>query len=201
MNGQLFIDTLNSIPLYIMIFPIFLASVILLAVFIERTVYFSGIRYDYRTLIHAVLDEKRRGNDERIAHLLDLPRGPVAEMIGAALQLERGGARERLLRDRSDRALKKTERFAPVVATISTVAPMLGLLGTVTGMMKSFGGLAQSGPAARDILARGLTEALVTTALGLVVAIPALVYYNYLVTKVENTSRDIEYVANALLEE
>jgi biopolymer transport protein ExbB len=75
---------------------------------------------------------------------------------------------------------------------------MLGLLGTVTGMMKSFSSLSKMGPSARDMLAQGITEALITTALGLLVAIPAIIFYNYMVSQIERFVREVEYISNYL---
>ena len=92
------------------------------------------------------------------------------------------------------------EKGLKSLKVLAAVAPLLGLLGTVTGMMKSFSGLARSGPMAHDLLAHGISEALITTAFGLLVAIPSLIFYNYLVVRIEHYIKDVENVANDLLE-
>ena len=80
------------------------------------------------------------------------------------------------------RVMREFLRFLPSLGVISTIAPLLGLLGTVTGMIKSFRALEASG--ARSVaLMGGIDEALITTALGLIIAIPSLVAYNYLAAR------------------
>ena len=78
----------------------------------------------------------------------------------------------------AERATRKFQRFLTSLGVISTIAPLLGLLGTVTGMIKSFRALEKSG-AQNVALMGGIDEALITTALGLIIAIPSLVAYNY----------------------
>lgn len=81
--------------------------------------------------------------------------------------------------------LSELERFLPTLGTISTVAPLLGLLGTVTGMIKSFRAFEVTASRSSELMT-GIDEALITTALGLVVAVPALIAYNYYVRRANN---------------
>jgi biopolymer transport protein ExbB len=94
----------------------------------------------------------------------------------------------------------KLERFLPSLGTISTVAPLIGLLGTVTGMIKSFRAFEQSS-AQNTQLMGGIDEALITTALGLIVAIPSLVMYNFFVRKVQLINAETELFMNIILKE
>ncbi|MFA5519881.1 MAG: MotA/TolQ/ExbB proton channel family protein, partial [Spirochaetota bacterium] len=107
--------------------------------------------------------------------------------------------KELAIRDHSEKTVRLIERYGGVISTIASIAPMLGLLGTVTGMMKSFSALADLGTSVQNQLARGITEALVTTALGLCVAIPAVIFYNYMVTRIEILVRDVEIIANEFI--
>ena len=127
--------------------------------------------------------------------------GPLIKMIcDIILSWEDIENKELLLRNLSDESIRSVERYGGVMSTVATISPMLGLFGTVTGMMKSFSGLASFGPSAQDLLAQGITEALITTALGLLVAIPAIIFYNYMVSKVNYFVNEIEYIANSFLE-
>jgi biopolymer transport protein ExbB/TolQ len=86
------------------------------------------------------------------------------------------------------------EKFLPVLATISSNAPFIGLLGTVLGIMKAFNDLAVTQNAGQQTVMSGISTALVATAAGLFVAIPASMYYNYFTRKVKSTLNSVESV-------
>jgi biopolymer transport protein ExbB len=94
----------------------------------------------------------------------------------------------------------RLERFLPVLATTANVAPLLGFLGTVTGMIKSFDALAAAGLSNPGLVALGIKEALITTAAGLIIAIPVQLVYNYFMSRINKFVRDIETATNMLLE-
>ena len=110
----------------------------------------------------------------------------VSEMIEHILDSKKNKTAKDLKDIATESLLKETrflEKFIPPLGTISTVAPSLGLLGTVTGMIKSFSAFGQGVSRSAELFG-GIDEALVTTAVGLVIAIPALVMYNYFVRRV-----------------
>jgi len=200
MSGGMLISIFDSVPTWVMLFPIFVCSIALLAVFIERVIFFRSIKMDYRLLIAGVSAELKKSSPENAALLCAAYKGPLIEMIKKILSSwGDSGSFEFRVKNISENAIRSIERFANLTATIGTVSPMLGLLGTVTGMMKSFGGLAGSSPVS-NLLAQGIAEALITTALGLMVAIPAIIFYNYLVAKAEAYASEIEYIANTFFE-
>ncbi len=92
------------------------------------------------------------------------------------------------------------EKFLPTLGTISTVAPLLGLLGTVTGMIKSFRSFEESASKSAQLMG-GIDEALITTALGLVVAIPALIMYNYYIRRVNTFGEETEILTQMVIQE
>jgi len=98
------------------------------------------------------------------------------------------------------RELSFLERYLNVIGTIASIATLLGLLGTVTGMIKTFNVLAAKGVAEPGDVAGGISEALITTAAGLIVAIPSLVMYHYLRSKVRALALELEEVALKLLD-
>ena len=129
-------------------------------------------------------------------------RGPVASIVKAGL-LRFGRARsevELALQDASAHELANLERGLPVLATVAMIAPLLGFLGTVTGMINSFEALASVGLNNPAAVARGISEALITTAAGLMIAIPVQMAYNYFVTTVNMLVRSMESAAHVVLE-
>jgi biopolymer transport protein ExbB len=86
----------------------------------------------------------------------------------------------------------KLERYVGVVGTVAAISPLLGLLGTVTGMIKAFNVISTHGVGNPSSLAGGISEALITTAAGLIVAIPAYVMYRYLMSKVDRIILSME---------
>ncbi|MEO1370108.1 MAG: MotA/TolQ/ExbB proton channel family protein, partial [Acidobacteriota bacterium] len=128
--------------------------------------------------------------------------GPAARVAAAALRrFDRSPTQlEKLMERQAQREQRALNRRLGVLATIATTAPLLGFLGTVTGMMESFEVLAGYGISNPGLVALGIKEALTTTAGGLVVAVPVQIAYNALVARVERITGDIESVGNFLLE-
>jgi biopolymer transport protein ExbB len=129
-------------------------------------------------------------------------RGPVAAIVKAGL-LRFGRPRDEVelaLQDASAHELSVLERGLPILATVAMIAPLLGFLGTVTGMINSFEALASVGLNNPAAVARGISEALITTAAGLMIAIPVQMAYNYFVTNVNALVRNMESAAHVVLE-
>src|SRR5690606_36146955 len=92
------------------------------------------------------------------------------------------------------------ERGLTVLATVANVAPLLGFLGTVAGMISAFGAIAQAGQVEASLVAGGIKVALITTAAGLVIAIPVNISYNFFVTRIDKLIQDMEEGAAAVLQ-
>lgn len=128
--------------------------------------------------------------------------GPVAAIVKAGL-LRFGRPKDEVemaLQDASAHELSMLERGLPILATVAMVAPLLGFLGTVTGMINSFEALASVGLNNPAAVAQGISEALITTAAGLAIAIPVQMAYNYFVTNVNSLVRNMESAAHVVLE-
>jgi len=129
-------------------------------------------------------------------------RGPVAAIVKAGL-LRYGRPSdevERALQDASAHELADLERGLPILATVAMISPLLGFLGTVAGMINSFEALASVGLNNPAAVAKGISEALITTAAGLSIAIPVQMAYNYFVTNVNSIVRTMESAAHVVLE-
>ncbi len=96
--------------------------------------------------------------------------------------------------------IPKIEKFMTILQTITVISPLLGLLGTVTGMIKVFQTIVTEGTGNAAILAGGISEALLTTAAGLSIAIPTLIFYNYFNKKIEHMIVEMEHLSVTLLE-
>jgi biopolymer transport protein ExbB len=128
--------------------------------------------------------------------------GPVAAIVKAGL-LRFGRPKDEVamaLQDAAAHELSMLERGLPILATVAMIAPLLGFLGTVTGMINSFEALASVGLNNPAAVAKGISEALITTAAGLAIAIPVQMAYNYFVTNVNALVRNMESAAHVVLE-
>jgi biopolymer transport protein ExbB len=125
----------------------------------------------------------------------------VSQMIHYGLQHAGRPRRdlEELLASKRMEERLKLERYLGVLGTLGNIAPFIGLFGTVVGIIKAFRDLALSGGGGPAVVAKGIAEALVATAAGLVVAIPAVIVYNYFMRKVKAISVEMEVASTRLL--
>lgn len=173
---------------------IILISVFAVYIFIERMLKLRKENVETGTLMARVNAAVRERDLETALDAVDRHGGPVARVLGAALErlpygrpaVEAAFEEATLLEEQS-----LTRGLRPL-AIIAQIAPMLGLLGTVTGMIISFSEIARYGSGDPGLLATGIGQALVTTAAGLIVAIPVLVGHGYLASRVERILGEID---------
>jgi len=104
-----------------------------------------------------------------------------------------------LISDQGRQEVRTLEKGLGVIETVASIAPLLGLLGTVTGMIKVFTVISEKGLGQTQDLSGGISEALITTVAGLSIGIPALIFYNYFTDKAENLIMDIEKFTSQLI--
>jgi biopolymer transport protein ExbB len=186
-----------------MMWPLLFFSLIALIAIIERFIVFARAKInvnEFLTKIRKALLVNR--NVKEAIKVCEQYQGPVASVMKAGL-LRYGHTRDDIEKTIENAALYELDRLEKrlgVLATTANVAPMLGFLGTVTGMIKSFATLASSGLTNPGAVAAGISEALLTTAAGLMIAIPAQLAYNWYTTKINRFVRDIETATNMLME-
>jgi biopolymer transport protein ExbB len=174
---------------------ILFCSVLAGAVFLERVTYFhrASIRVGEFVRGLANLIQQRRFTDA--LHEAAGTPGPVARVIQAVIlrhEAPRGELKE-IAQEAGQLEVPRLERRLGILATIAYTTPLLGLLGTVTGLIEAFGNISsQSGYTTSTDLASGIYQALLTTAAGLVVAIPGAVGYGYLNSRVNTLMHDME---------
>ena len=129
-------------------------------------------------------------------------KGPIAAIVKTGL-LKHGAPREEVERTMENAAIHEVaylEKFLAVLATITNIAPMLGFLGTVVGMILSFEIIAEQGLNNPGLVAKGISVALLTTAYGLIVAFVTQPFYNYFTSRIAAHVREMETVSNILVE-
>lgn len=161
---------------------------------------------------------KKQDISGAIARAKELPQPPIARVVAAALQeyeeglevLEKHRGRQlgdfdvvdavnRAIERVKERELAGLRRGLGGLATIASAAPFVGLFGTVVGIINAFRSMASAGQGGLAAVSAGISEALVTTAFGLLVAIPAVMVYNYLTNRVEDFVVDMNDVSSELI--
>jgi len=177
-------------------------SLVGLAIIIERVLYFRSIKTDEDKLFQRVKASVEKGHYDEALSICDNNESPLSALIRVGIEYRAypETAQKEILKDAAAQEVPRLERNISALGTIAHIAPLLGLLGTVTGTMKAFGVLGRFGAVADpSILALGISEALITTVGGIVVAVPAVIFYNLLVTKVNNILIKMENQVTALV--
>ncbi len=181
----------NGGPLMI---PLGICSVLALAVIVER---FWNLR-DAKILPLKEVERLRTlidaGEFERAEEYAISRPGPLNNVLHPALQNRRESRDfiRQLVRDAGRQEVPGLERYLGVLGTIASITPLLGLLGTVLGMIQVFAVISAQGVGQADALAGGISQAMITTATGLAIAIPSLAAYNYHVGKAEGILLELE---------
>ncbi|NHA14285.1 MotA/TolQ/ExbB proton channel family protein [Thioalkalivibrio sp. XN279] len=182
--------------------PIILCSIIAVAITIERVWTLQRRRVLPKDLATRVWEWARdRQLDQKHLDIL-AANSPMGQVLAAGLA-SRGQARDVLkekVQDTGRHVVHELERYLNTLGTIAAVTPLLGLLGTVIGMVKVFTAITTAGVGNPGVLAGGISEALITTAAGLSVAIPSLIAYRYLRGRVDALVVEIEKEAMKLID-
>jgi biopolymer transport protein ExbB len=173
-------------------------SIMTLGFAIERLFYYGRRQNISQRALHETIDRARRGETKEAAFAcgtMKHPFGPVAAELLKSMHLPPDHQEERMSIALSEQRLL-LERNLGFLGTMGNTAPLIGLLGTVWGIMRAFHDMARTGSAGPSVVAAGVAEALFTTAAGLVVAVPAVMLYNHflrrmgvMLTEAENHTR------------
>ena len=174
------------------------------AVILERIVFFAvnekNVGNNFKDEILSLVANKKI--DEAIA-LCDTKKSCVASAIKKFLQKAPKGIDvqdyEFILKEVTNQEISPYERRLNLLASVISISPMLGLLGTVTGMIRAFTNISKYGAGDAAIVADGIAEALLTTAAGLMIAIPVIVVYNYLNRRLEKMENEIDDVVTNII--
>ena len=187
------------------IYPIILCSIIAFGIILERLYYLRKIKIDTVVFMNNIEASLKRNKIAEAVKICEDTPGPVARIIKAGL-LKHDRPRQEIreaIEDAGHQEVPRLEKYIKILATIAQISPLLGLLGTVTGMAKAFQVIQTKTIALSPVntadLAGGVWQALLTTAAGLIVAIPAIVTYHYLVSKVQDFVLEMERSATELI--
>lgn len=186
--------------------PILLCSIVALAVVLDRAYHLRKARIDTDHFLETISASLKRNKIVEAMDVCDQTPGPIARILKAGIMKHDRSRQEmrEAIEDAGIQEVSYLERYLAVLATVAQVAPLLGLLGTVTGMVSAFQVIQEKATAMSQVnpgdLAGGIWEALLTTVFGLCVAIPALVAYNWLVNWVNHFVLDMERSAAELVE-
>ena len=183
-------------------FVLILCSILSITIFLERIFYYrkqSQIsRYDLMTGLSEAIRGKGVENAMGIAKATETP---CARVIEAGLK--EYGRSEKAVTDAMEQAIvdetRKLERFTTIVGTIGNIGLYIGLFGTVLGIIRAFHDIASVGSGGISAVINGVAEALVCTAMGLMVAIPAVIFFNYFTRRIEFFTDDMQLCATKLL--
>ncbi len=192
--------------------PLMLCSIAMVAVILERRRSLEVLRADpapFRDQLMALL---RQGDTDGAIRLCEQTPLPIAEILVVGLrryrqlkslgrpddQVEQGVVKA--MEDHAPYVVNNLEKYIVVLVTVGNIAPLFGFLGTVTGMIRSFNDIASAGGMRPEIVATGISEALLTTAAGLFIAIPAFIAYNHFTTRVKDFVLNMEVTSAELVE-
>ena len=187
------------------VYPLGFASVLALAILIERLWRFRGLAASSRALTRQTIDALARRDLEAVKRLCDKARTPLGEIYLEAIRWKEIALEDldRIMATSRQEAAEDLKRGIWIIGTIGALAPFVGLFGTVVGILRSFRAMAVEGIGGFEVVAAGIAEALVATAAGLGVAIVALIFFNYLQVRVRALSttyaRGCERFVQALL--
>jgi biopolymer transport protein ExbB len=189
----------------VFMYPLILCSLLALGVMIAKAFTLLAAHRKSRMILREVGEFGAKGKlDDAISLAKETP-GPVAAILLSGLRRAReqkasGQDIEKAVKSTGAIELGFLERGLIVLATVSNVAPLLGFLGTVAGMISAFGAIAEAGQVEAALVAGGIKVALITTAAGLVIAIPVNIAYNFFVTRSDKLIHDMEEGAAVVLQ-
>ncbi len=179
----------------ILMYPITLCSIISFTIIIERLLFYSSIKFNPE-VIHKIFELISKKEFEKSKKLAEtLPEIMKVVFIKGIDELYTPNFEE-AIESIAEQQIFRLNRFLPLLGAIASISTLLGFTGTVTGMIKAFESIAHAGYASPQVVAKGIAEALITTAAGLIVAIPTIAFYHYFSYRVERFTTQFEHIIN-----
>lgn len=187
-------DTLLNSAMTVCWIGLLISSVLALTIIIDRFIYFTRVKAQDESLAPKIISLLKDNEIKAAIALCETNKSPLSNIIISGLK--NTNMPKEFMQSQSNKELPKLERFISTLSTISTVAPLLGLLGTILGMIQSFAVISVVGSGKPTALAGGIANALLTTAAGLIIAIPSVVFYNYFVNTINSRILFMENLSN-----
>ncbi len=182
--------------------PLLLCSIVALGFMIERFWHYHRASIDTPAFLDKMRKVIKKGRIKEAIKICEAYRGPIASILKAGLlKYDRGREEiEKAIEFSGGLELSRLERGLVVLVSVANIAPLMGFLGTVTGMIGAFWAIAKAGLNNPALVAIGISEALITTATGLIIAIPVLASYNYFSSRVSKMVLEMEESSALMLE-
>jgi biopolymer transport protein ExbB len=183
-------------------YPLLFLSILGVAVILERAWYYHRVTINTPEFLDKIRKVLKQRKIKEAVLVCENYRGPIASILKHGL-LNYGKGRdfiEKAIDSAGELEMARLERGLVWIATIQTIGPFLGFLGTVTGMIKAFEVIATHGLNNPSLVAIGISEALITTATGLIIAIPMNLFYNYFTTRVSKLVLEMQESSGMLVE-
>ena len=183
--------------------PIFAASIIAIYIFCERFWLLRQVGTGDAELVKQVSEQLRAGKEREALATCEGDSSPLARVLAKGIRTREEDAAEirRAMEETANHEVAGLERGLPTLATCAGIAPMIGFLGTVVGMVQSFYDMSTAGSSINiGLLSRGIYTAMITTVAGLIVGIIGQLAYNFLVARVDGIVERMEYEASELIE-
>lgn len=185
-------------------YPLLLASVIGMMVVFERFYFFLSFKLSARTFEQDLKDSIQEESMSGVQNLLaQYEKFSISRILSEGMIVSRHDPElfARGVEREATATITAAERGLPVLAAVSTIAPLIGFLGTVSGMIGAFDAIATADSVNAQVVAGGIKEALITTASGLLVGIPALTFFQYFSARVNGFTSEVEQSANHIYKE
>ncbi len=179
----------------ILIIPIILCGMVSTFIIIERCIWFANVKKNDALLKKNLFEAFERNDFNTVKELCQASGTPFAQVVLKAVNVRNQEERyiKEIVESEMERVVPQYEHSLTLLGTIASISTLLGLLGTVTGNIKAFGKIGEAGSMGNAaLLAGSISEALVTTAAGLSVAIPAMIFSNYFNRRVDKEIIELE---------
>lgn len=186
-----------------MMWPILFCSILAVAIAVERSVMLKREKVIHPEFLREVRGKWQNNEFDKALEVCGRHTAPMSRIVRAGLLRWRMGILEieRAVEGAGNHESTLLSANLRGLGVIANIAPMLGLLGTVAGMIKAFNVISVSGPGNPELVANGISEALITTASGLIVGIPALAVYHFFRGKVDGLVFEMEEISITFMEE
>jgi biopolymer transport protein ExbB len=181
---------------------ILLCSIVMLTIVLEKFYSLRNVHASADEILSTIAKYLKNGEKDNTLAFLKKTPGVLPRIFETGI-LRFDHSREEIqnaINNSIQKQLPVLDKYLGALGTVAAIAPLFGLLGTITGMINSFSKIASEGTTGPAVIATGVYEALYTTAAGLIVAIPAVIFFNYFRQRIQNTENELEIYGNQLTE-
>ena len=184
----------------VVVYPILIVGFAAIIIILMKFIYLSGVSGNVLVLENKIREATTQNKWDDLEKFASSKKQLVYQLVISALQKkkEAGTLTEEFLEEKIFTYIPKLEKMMPTLNVLGVISPLLGLLGTVTGMIATFDVITVHGSGNPGLLSKGISEALITTELGLMAAIPIILFHSLLSSRIEKNINDLEHVANLL---